>query len=256
MRIMIITIIDAPSSIGYVRAVTVFAFQADFCVRMATMVLTGMSAYGSVHPLCMYYVCTVYVFFVCSLYTAFHNAVIDAVRAVHVCAHRYGDDMAYENSDAYVSEILALVRQQNIHQCNETQGILLEELEFKHMYDACIYFISPHQLKPRDLKFMSSISKAVPVIPVIAKADCMTEEERQVFRSHINASLQKPNFSGTTAALARLIHCYCMCACGARNVAHAVQATLLLCMLCQVLVPGLGNELSAVSSFCLCQHSV
>ncbi len=47
---------------------------------------------------------------------------------------RYGDDMAYENSDAYVSEILALVRQQNIHQCNETQGILLEELEFKHMY--------------------------------------------------------------------------------------------------------------------------
>ena len=104
--------------------------------------------------------------------------------------------MAYENSDAYVSEILALVRQQNIHQCNETQGILLEELEFKHMYDACIYFISPHQLKPRDLKFMSSISKVVPVIPVIAKADCMTDEERQLFRSHINASLQKPNFSG------------------------------------------------------------
>ena len=114
--------------------------------------------------------------------------------------------MAYENSDAYVTEILALVRQQNIHQCNETQGILLEELEFKHMYDACIYFISPHQLKPRDLKFMSTISKAVPVIPVIAKADCMTEEERQVFRSHINASLQKPNFSGTTAAaLPRLV---------------------------------------------------
>lgn len=119
---------------------------------------------------------------------------------VCVCVHRYGDDMAYENSDAYVTEILALIRQQNIHQCNETQGILLEELEFKHMYDACIYFISPHQLKPRDLKFMSTISKAVPVIPVIAKADCMTEEERQVFRSHINASLQKPNFSGIPAA--------------------------------------------------------
>ncbi len=103
--------------------------------------------------------------------------------------------MAYENSDSYVSEILALVRQQNIHQCNETQGILLEELEFKHMYDACIYFISPHQLKPRDLKFMASISKVVPVIPVIAKADCMTTEERQSFRNHINASLAKPNYS-------------------------------------------------------------
>lgn len=112
----------------------------------------------------------------------------------------YGDDMAYENSDSYVSEILALVRQQNIHQCNETQGILLEELEFKHMYDACIYFVSPHQLKPRDLKFMASISKVVPVIPVIAKADCMTIEERQSFRNHINASLEKPSYSSAEGA--------------------------------------------------------
>lgn len=110
---------------------------------------------------------------------------------------RYGDDLAYENSDAYVAEILALVRQQNIHQCSATQGILLEELEFKHMYDACIYFISPHQLKPRDLKFMSSISKVVPVIPVIAKADSMTPEERQKFRDHINKSLNSPAVLGT-----------------------------------------------------------
>jgi len=35
----------------------------------------------------------------------------------------------------------------------------------------------------------------VPVIPVIAKADCMTIEERQSFRNHINASLEKPNYS-------------------------------------------------------------
>lgn len=108
------------------------------------------------------------------------------------CMCRYGDDLAYENSDAYVAEILALVRQQNIHQCSATQGILLEELEFKHMYDACIYFIGPHQLKPRDLKFMSSISKVVPVIPVIAKADCMTSEERHTFRELINKSLNSP----------------------------------------------------------------
>ena len=125
---------------------------------------------------------------------AHHKGHVTAMLRSHGC--RYGDDMAYENSDAYVSEILALVRQQNIHQCNETQGILLEELEFKHMYDACIYFISPHQLRPRDLKFMSAISKVVPVIPIIAKADCMTDEERHTFRSHIHASLQKPNFMG------------------------------------------------------------
>lgn len=202
-------------------------------------------------------VCTVYVLCMYTVYCMPQSGDRRSKSCTGVCGHRYGDDMAYENSDAYVSEILALVRQQNIHQCNETQGILLEELEFKHMYDACIYFISPHQLKPRDLKFMSSISKAVPVIPVIAKADCMTEEERQVFRSHINASLQKPNFSGITpAALVRLIHCRRMCACGVRNVVHAVQAILLLCMLCRVLIPGLDNKLSVVLGFCLSQHPV
>ena len=119
------------------------------------------------------------------------------------CICSYGDDLAYENSDAYVSEILALVRQQNIHQCSATQGILLEELEFKHMYDACIYFISPHQLKPRDLKFMSSISKVVPVIPVIAKADSMTTDERDKFRAHINSSLANPVVLGRVPAPVR-----------------------------------------------------
>lgn len=117
--------------------------------------------------------------------------------------------MAYENSDSYVSEILALVRQQNIHQCNETQGILLEELEFKHMYDACIYFISPHQLKPRDLKFMASISKVVPVIPIIAKADCMSAEERQSFRNHINSALEKPSYSLGRLLTSVLLLCEC-----------------------------------------------
>lgn len=71
---------------------------------------------------------------------------------------RYGDDLLYENSDSYIAEVLELIGKQNVRQCLETQGILLDELEFKHMFDCCLYFISPHQLKPVDLKFMAAIS--------------------------------------------------------------------------------------------------
>ena len=140
----------------------------------------------------------------------FRQQIICRLTHLITCDRRYGDDIAYESSDAYVSEILALVRQQNIHQCNETQGILLEELEFKHMYDACIYFIAPHQLKPRDLKFMAAISKAVPVIPVIAKADSMTNEERRSFRDHIVASLNKPNYSSGQCSLVFVTYLLCV----------------------------------------------
>ena len=71
---------------------------------------------------------------------------------------RYGDDLLYENSDSYIAEVLELIGKQNVRQCLETQGILLDELEFKHMFDCCLYFISPHQLKPVDLKFMAAIT--------------------------------------------------------------------------------------------------
>ncbi|KAG5853802.1 hypothetical protein ANANG_G00030320 [Anguilla anguilla] len=48
----------------------------------------------------------------------------------------------------------------------------------------CIYFIPPtgHSLRPLDVEFMRRLSKVVNIVPVIAKADTLTLEERDFFK--------------------------------------------------------------------------
>ncbi|CAL9700340.1 unnamed protein product [Knipowitschia caucasica] len=56
----------------------------------------------------------------------------------------------------------------------------------------CIYFISPtgHSLRQLDLEFMKRLSHSVNIIPVIAKADTMTIEERQEFKQRVRKELE------------------------------------------------------------------
>nr|XP_020452683.1 neuronal-specific septin-3-like isoform X2 [Monopterus albus] len=56
----------------------------------------------------------------------------------------------------------------------------------------CIYFIPPtgHCLRPLDVEFMSRLSKVVNIVPVIAKADTLTLEERDHFKQTIRGELR------------------------------------------------------------------
>lgn len=56
--------------------------------------------------------------------------------------------------------------------------------------DACLYFILPGALRPQDISFMQALSTVVPVIPILAKADAMTDEEREAFREHVAEELK------------------------------------------------------------------
>ena len=51
--------------------------------------------------------------------------------------------------------------------------------------DVCLYFIPPHRLKEVDVEFMKLLAISVPLIPIIAKADSMTEDELEHFRDLI-----------------------------------------------------------------------
>lgn len=57
---------------------------------------------------------------------------------------------------------------------------------------ACIYFIQPtgHALKPIDIEFMQRLHTKVNLIPVIAKADTMTEEEIELFKQRILTDIE------------------------------------------------------------------
>ena len=52
---------------------------------------------------------------------------------------------------------------------------------------ACLYFISPvgHGLKPLDIEFMRTFQDSVNIIPIIAKADTFTVEEKKMFKNKV-----------------------------------------------------------------------
>lgn len=52
---------------------------------------------------------------------------------------------------------------------------------------ACLYFIAPsgHSLKELDVQAMKALAKCVNVIPLIAKADSLTDEERVHFKARV-----------------------------------------------------------------------
>ncbi|XP_038064127.1 neuronal-specific septin-3-like isoform X1 [Patiria miniata] len=61
----------------------------------------------------------------------------------------------------------------------------------------CLYFIAPtgHGLKPLDIEFMKRLDKVVNVVPIIAKADTLTIEEREHFKARIKQALNEADIS-------------------------------------------------------------
>ncbi|XP_077390364.1 neuronal-specific septin-3 isoform X2 [Festucalex cinctus] len=55
----------------------------------------------------------------------------------------------------------------------------------------CIYFLAAtgHRLRPIDVEFMKRLGKIVSIVPVIAKADTLTIDERQEFKERIRQDL-------------------------------------------------------------------
>lgn len=55
----------------------------------------------------------------------------------------------------------------------------------------CLYFIAPtgHSLKTIDIIVMKKLSEVVNVVPVIAKSDSLTLEERELFKQRVSRRL-------------------------------------------------------------------
>ncbi|WWC59059.1 uncharacterized protein I303_101606 [Kwoniella dejecticola CBS 10117] len=56
----------------------------------------------------------------------------------------------------------------------------------------CLFFINPtgHTLKPIDIAVLKKLAEVVNVVPVIAKSDSLTLEERAIFKQRVMAELQ------------------------------------------------------------------
>jgi hypothetical protein len=56
----------------------------------------------------------------------------------------------------------------------------------------CLYFLNPtgHSLRPIDVIVMKKLSDVVNVVPVIAKSDSLTPEEKESFKEKVCCQLQ------------------------------------------------------------------
>ena len=75
----------------------------------------------------------------------------------------------------------------------------------------CLYFINPtgHSLRAIDVIVMKKLSEVVNVVPIIAKADTLTLDERDVFKQKVGASVDTGGVIGLFGILqirAELFH--------------------------------------------------
>ncbi|PAV64092.1 hypothetical protein WR25_15830 [Diploscapter pachys] len=76
--------------------------------------------------------------------------------------------------------------------CDETK-VERKEKPVDKCVHLCLYFIEPngHGLKQIDIEFMRQLMGHVNIVPVIAKADCLTAEEMAKFKKQIRADVEK-----------------------------------------------------------------
>ncbi|XP_064478921.1 neuronal-specific septin-3-like isoform X2 [Ornithodoros turicata] len=101
----------------------------------------------------------------------------------------FGDQINNENCWL---PILEYINEQYEKYLSEEQSVTRK----KHIPDTrvhcCLYFIPPtgHSLTSLDIEFMRRLHKCVNVVPVIAKADTLTVEERASFKEKIKEDLE------------------------------------------------------------------
>lgn len=118
--------------------------------------------------------------------------VYDESKHTQVTAHAYdspgyGDtlDSTKTNVDRLISFILS---QRKVRYDNESRSWPAGAASDSLMH-CCIYFVQPHRLNEVDLYVMEKLSKVVPIVCVIAKADTLNDTELQLQRDTVQQQL-------------------------------------------------------------------
>ncbi|XP_065826048.1 neuronal-specific septin-3-like [Oscarella lobularis] len=101
----------------------------------------------------------------------------------------FGDQI---NNDRCWLPILDYVNDQFERYLKEEVSVVRKKRIPDTRVHACLYFIAPtgHSLKQLDIEFMKRLDQCVNIIPVIAKADTLTLEEREAFKARICEDIQ------------------------------------------------------------------
>jgi cell division control protein 11 len=119
----------------------------------------------------------------------------------------YGDDL---NTATYLKRIVGFIMGQWRADYDANQGAFtapsLTAGTLVHSVSACIFFLPPHRASKIDSLLIAALSKLVPVIPVISKADAMTSSELQAYRRQLRQDYFHPGC--TAEGIPMHVHCF------------------------------------------------
>ncbi|CAG8807286.1 20123_t:CDS:2, partial [Dentiscutata erythropus] len=100
----------------------------------------------------------------------------------------YGDQVNNENC---WEPIIKYIKDQHSAYLRKELTAMRERYIQDTRIHCCLFFISPtgHALKPIDIVVLKKLSEVVNVVPVIAKSDSLTMEERVAFKRRIKSEL-------------------------------------------------------------------
>jgi septin family protein len=102
----------------------------------------------------------------------------------------YGDHMDINKDIGKIRDFI-VDRFDELYDAQRAGGVA--EMHHDSLVTCCLYFIAPHRLKDNDIEFMKEISKLLPIVPVIAKADTMTSQETTDFRKEVSEKMRQAN---------------------------------------------------------------
>jgi septin 3/9/12 len=104
----------------------------------------------------------------------------------------FGDQI---NNDNCWDPILKYIKDQHSAYLRKELTAMRDKYIQDTRVHCCLYFINPtgHSLRPIDIIVMKKLQEVVNIVPVIAKADSLTLEEREEFKNKIRAEFQHHN---------------------------------------------------------------
>lgn len=100
----------------------------------------------------------------------------------------YGD--AIDNSNSF-KPIIQYIEDKFKRFLRDENGLNRKNIIDNRVH-CCFYFISPlgHGLKPLDVEFMKQLHNKVNIVPIIAKADCLTKTEMLRFKERVMEEIE------------------------------------------------------------------
>ena len=97
----------------------------------------------------------------------------------------FGNRIRYADAVRPIARYIAQCRKRQYREETSPRFLSDDNSEEDHLVHLCLYFLSPGRILEMDLHFLKHVQKQVVIVPIIAKADTLTDEEVAAYRATV-----------------------------------------------------------------------